>query len=400
MANLNPTAQHDADASANPVAVAKGLHSAIVAARTHIDREQAFPAELVDAMRAGNLFQLSLPAAIGGPQHHPLVSFEAVEALARADGSVGWCASISTSVSLFSGGWLDPVVARALFGATPNATMSGSVRAEGNATITPDGYVVSGQWDFASNINQARWMFCTCTLWENGEQQLTRAGAPRVRTMLIPIEQVTIVPTWSVVGMRGTGSHDFRVDNVHVPRAHTVSLGDPPAHDGLLYHPRLSMTCAWATTAAVALGIGRGAVDTFFELANRSGSTASRATLLRDRPRAQESAAQAEAILNSARAFLVDAVGTAWDTLSNDSAAPGAAIAQARLAITHAMQESVRAVDKLFHAAGTNAVYEKNGIERHFRDVHVAAQHAAGQMSHYETAGKALLGTPLKEPGW
>ena len=385
---------------ADPVAQAKGLYDSIRAAREYMDTEQRFPSELVDALRAGNFFQLSLPHALGGPENHPLVSFEAIEALARADGSVGWCSSISTSVSLFSGGWLDTAVGQALFGQPPDARMSGSVRAEGRAEWVNNGYLVTGQWDFASNINQARWMFCTCQLWQNGEPQLSRAGTPRVRTLLISAEDVTLVPTWSVVGMRGTGSHDFKVDKVFVPEEHAFSLADPPRNSGLLYHPRLSMTSAWTTTAAVSLGIGRGALDAFESLACRVGSTGARDQLLRDRPRVQQSMAEAEGIIQSARGYLIDAVGRAWQTLEEDHFDPGPAIVQARLAITHAMHEVVRAVDKLFHAAGTNAVYEKNRIERCFRDAHVAVQHAAGQWSHFETAGKALLGTPLKEPGW
>ena len=383
-----------------PVAQAKNLYGSIRAAREYMDTQQRFPSELVDALRVGNFFQLGLPRALGGPENHPLVSFEAIEALARADGSVGWCAAISTSVSLFSGGWLDTSVGQTFFGQPPDARMSGSVRAEGRAELANHGYLVTGQWDFASNIYQARWIFCTCQLWQNGEPQLSCTGTPKVRTMLISTENVILVPTWSVIGMRGTGSHDFKVDNVFVPEEHAFSLADPPRNSGLLYHPRLSMISAWTTTAAVSLGIGRGALDAFESLACRVGSTSARDRLLRDRPWVQQNMAEAEAIIQGAREYLIEAVGRAWETMKEDHFDPGPAIAHARLAVTHAMHEAVRAVDKLFHAAGTNAVYEKNDIERYFRDAHVAVQHAAGQRSHYETAGKALLGTPLKEPGW
>jgi len=58
------------------------------------------------------------------------------------------------------------------------------------------------------------------------------------------------------------------------------------------------------------------------------------------------------------------------------------AIAQARLAITHGMHEAVRAVDLVFHAAGTNAIYRTHPLERYFRDIHMAVQHNAAFPAH------------------
>jgi indole-3-acetate monooxygenase len=73
---------------------------------------------------------------------------------------------------------------------------------------------------------------------------------------------------------------------------------------------------------------------------------------------------------------------------------------QARLAITHALHEAVRSVDLVFHAAGTNAVYARNRLERHFRDIHVAVQHAAGPPAHMQAGGKAILGLRPDGQGW
>jgi alkylation response protein AidB-like acyl-CoA dehydrogenase len=93
-------------------------------------------------------------------------------------------------------------------------------------------------------------------------------------------------------------------------------------------------------------------------------------------------------------------VGDLWTRASRSETDLDAAIVQARLAITHGMHEAARSVDLVFHAAGTNAVYEKNPLERHFRDIHVAVQHAAGLAAHMEAAGKALLGLRPTDPGW
>ncbi len=86
--------------------------------------------------------------------------------------------------------------------------------------------------------------------------------------------------------------------------------------------------------------------------------------------------------------------------MARATADPSLAIARARLAITHAIHEAVRAVDVVFHAAGTNAIYSANPLERHFRDVHVVVQHNAAFAVHYELAGKVLLGLRPSDPGW
>jgi alkylation response protein AidB-like acyl-CoA dehydrogenase len=66
--------------------------------------------------------------------------------------------------------------------------------------------------------------------------------------------------------------------------------------------------------------------------------------------------------------------------------------AHARLAIAHAIRQSVVVVDKLFYAAGTGAIHESNGIERYFRDLHVSGQHISGLHSNYQLSGQMLLG--------
>jgi alkylation response protein AidB-like acyl-CoA dehydrogenase len=94
------------------------------------------------------------------------------------------------------------------------------------------------------------------------------------------------------------------------------------------------------------------------------------------------------------------AVGRAWNAARNGVTDPAQEIAQARLAITHSVHEAARVVSLLFHAAGTNAIYTRNPLERHFRDIHVAEQHNAAFPVYYESAGKVLLGLRPSDPGW
>jgi alkylation response protein AidB-like acyl-CoA dehydrogenase len=277
--------------------------------------------------------------------------------------------------------------------------IAGSIRPEGRAYLVEGRYRMQGRWDFASGIHHANWLMCTCKVMQKDGPRLSPTEAPEICSLLVPAESVTIKDTWSVVGMCGTGSHDFVVDDVFVPATQDVSRTKPSHEPGPLYDLRLAQVNTWTSTAANALGIVRGAMDAFVELATSMGSTMS-TTRLRDRSLVQTRMAEAEAILSAARAYVITAVQTAWDAVCHGVPDPMPNIVQARLAIAHSIHEAVRTVDIVFHAAGTNAVYRKHPLERYFRDIHVAVQHGAALPARFESAGKILLGYDAKEVGW
>jgi indole-3-acetate monooxygenase len=383
---------------ADVVAAADELVPLIRAHQEHAEHLRRQPPEVAEALAAAGLLQMYLPKSMGGPEYPPLTAFRAIEVLSRADGSAGWCAMIASSLSAFMA-WMPAELGPLLAGDPADFRGAGSVRAMGRAQPVEGGWLVSGQWDFASGVHGARWLNCTCVVMEGGTPRPSATGTPLTRTMWVPAGAATILDTWSVVGLRATGSHDFAVHDIFVPAAHSYSLAEPPRETGTLYHPRMLLISLWTGTAGNALGIARGAIDALVELAGRVSSTMSTA-LLRERPLVQTRVAEAAAIIRAARAYLFLAVGRAWAAVENGRDDPGPMVADARLAIVHAMHESVRAVDLVFHAAGTNAVYSRNPLERYFRDVHVAVQHAAGLPGHYESAGKVLLGLRPMDPGW
>jgi hypothetical protein len=138
---------------------------------------------------------------------------------------------------------------------------------------------------------------------------------------------------------------------------HTCFIGEPASETGPLYNPRLVFVTLFSVAAANSLGIARGAIEAFVELAGRESSTSSTAAL-RDRSFVQAHLAEAEAILNAARAYVIDALGALWETVCSGAADPSITIGQARLAIVHAMHEAVR--------SGRLGV----SCRRHERDLH------------------------------
>jgi alkylation response protein AidB-like acyl-CoA dehydrogenase len=379
-------------------AAAIRLVPAVRAARGEAEQMRQTPPALAAEITKAGIYQMYLPSSMGGPETPPLIAFQVVEELSKADGSVGWCAMIATALSL-NVARLPAEVGRELAGTPADYRGAGSARPGGRAWDVPGGYRVRGRWNFASGIQNARWLYCTCIMMDGDTPRQTAAGTPVLRAMWVPRESAMILDTWSVMGMRGTGSQDFTVDDVVVPAARSCLSDDPPQETGPLYDHRAWYVNLWTPSAANALGIARGAIDSLAEISATEASTMS-ANLLRDRPMVQTRIAEADAIVNAARAFVFDAVGRLWRTLCAGKTPSDQQIAQGRLALVHAMHESVRAVDKVFHAAGTNAIYTRLPLERAFRDVHVAVQHAAGLPSYFESAGKVLLGLRPGDPGW
>jgi alkylation response protein AidB-like acyl-CoA dehydrogenase len=391
------TADPDPD-SANFIAAARRLSPRIVETRDEAERLRQIPPALADALADAGLYQMYLPRSLGGAELPPLTVFRVIEELSKADGSVGWCV-MNANVPALIAAWLAPEAARRILGDPPNLRAAGSLRPQGRAWPVEGGYRVAGQWNFASGLHNANWLYCTSLLMDGDKPGLTPAGTPATRAMWVPAAAATFLDTWSVMGLRGTGSHDFVLDNVFVPEGNSSSLGNPPIQQSPLYSQRSLFTVVFALFAAHALGIARAAIDALAGIASHEATTQS-TVLLRDRPLVQARMAQAEAIVQAARCYVLDALARFWSALCLEQADPAAELAQARLAILHAIHESVRAVDLVFHTAGTNAIHTSNSLERYFRDIHVAVQHNAAFPVHYESAGKVLLGLRPSEPGW
>jgi indole-3-acetate monooxygenase len=384
------------------VAAAEALAQAARAGRGEAEAARRTPAALAEQVAAAGLYQLYLPRMVGGPQVSPIEGFLAIEAISRGDGTVGWCAMIA-SIMASQLARLPPEVGRELAGTPADYRACGSGRpggpTEGRAWPVEGGWRVSGQWNFASGFDNARWLYCTCVEMAGAQPKLNAAGKPALRVVWIPQAAARAIDTWHVLGMRGTGSRDFAVEDAFVPARFSIPAEQTALLTDPLYHPRSLITLQWTLTVANALGMARGAIDDLIALAGTEASTLN-TTLLRDRPAVQRELGLAEAAVQSARAYVLSAVGALWAELTAGQAPSDGAVAQARLAIVHGMHAAVRAVDKVFHAAGTNAIYQSLPLEKAFRDIHVAVQHGASLPQYFEGAGKVLLGLRPSDPGW
>ena len=169
------------------VAAARALRPQILAARNEMDQRRRLPSSLVEAMDDAGLFRTYMPSSLGGPELDPVSAFRIVEELAMADGSVGWCCFIAGSLSLFTA-WLETPVARELFGTPPTLRGAGSFRPLGTARITGGGYIVTGQWDFASGCHHSNWLALNCVVADDTGPRMNVGGPldglPELRMVL------------------------------------------------------------------------------------------------------------------------------------------------------------------------------------------------------------------------
>jgi indole-3-acetate monooxygenase len=255
------------------------------------------------------------------------------------------------------------------------------------------GYEVNGSWPWGSGSRNADYISGGCfVLNADGQPEMAAPGTPNVRSMLFEASQVDIKDSWRVLGLRGTGSNEFTVRNVFVPATRSAALmTDTPLPNPLYKFPVFGLL--GVGIASVALGVARLAIDSLIQLATEKTPQGS-ARLLAERMSTQEHVARSEARLRAARAFLLDAVETAWRASSGTEPMSAEHRRDIRLATTFAAEEAAEIVTRMHRTAGGSAVYDTSPIQRCLRDVHVATQHMMVSESTYELAGRLFLGLP------
>jgi indole-3-acetate monooxygenase len=377
------------------IARARGLAPMIEAAAACNEKDRRIRPEIISAISDAGILHMLLPISLGGGAADLVIYNRVIETIAAADASTGWCLA-QTLASSQSAGFLDPKIAREVFGA-PNAIVAwGPPAGLAKAVVTRGGYVVTGKWRFASGSANATWMGGHSTVFEaDGTPRFDAGGKPVNRTMLFPKASADILDSWHVTGLRATASNDYQVSQLFVPEAYTTWRDSAPdrREPGPLYNIPL-LTLYGIGFSGVALGIARACLDAFMKLAEikKPGGGLGSPNVLRDNAVVQSNVAQATGRLKSARAYLLEMLREIWDTSAATGKFSLEQRALLRVAITATMDQSRRVVDFAYHAAGTTAIFEGSAFERRFRDMHTALAQGQAHLSNFESAGLALMG--------
>jgi alkylation response protein AidB-like acyl-CoA dehydrogenase len=352
------------------------------------EQQRCLPAEVAGALGELGLWRASVPSSVGGLEIPLRTQLEAFEELARGDGAAGWCAMIGATGSITYAS-LEAGVARDLVAAKPDACTSGVFAPLGRAVEDGEGYRVTGRWPFGSGVMHSERMSLGVVLFDGENPRLRDSGAPEVRWVLLERGEFGVLDTWTVSGLRGTGSHDVTADDVLVPRERFTVLGRSHHPGPLFAFPFFGLLAV--AVASVGLGIARSSIDELVALASVKTGTGQRRRLA-ERPHVQMQVAEAESELRAARAFFYGVVDDAWRHAATGAQATLEQRAALRLAATHAMHGAARVVDRMYEAGGGTSVYAASRLQRDFRDIHTATQHAVVAQPTLELAGRVLLG--------
>lgn len=373
-----------------PVQQARALGPKIAAAVDEIERKQQFPAPLMEAVHAARLFHLLLPRSLGGEEVHPAAYLDAVVAISAADGSLGWNMFVANSSCLIAP-FISEECAKAIY-VDPKAVIAWGPPNACRLNAVDGGYRVTGEWPFASGSAQATWMGAHGHVEEaDGALRLNEQGAPLIRTVLFPTDQATLLGDWNPLGLRGTASQSYSVDDVFVPEAFSGTREAPDARrePGPLY--AFTMQGLYAVgVAGVALGLATAMLDDFRALAAQK--TPRGLSRLAEDQMTQADFARSEAKLGAAHAYIVAIVSGIYARADGPGAIAVADRAKVRLATSHAIQSAVEVADWVHRAAGVSAIFPGSAFERRFRDMHTLSQQIQARPAHFRAVGQVLLG--------
>ncbi len=361
-------------------------------ASARIERAGRVPEELMAVLHEAGLFRLCLPRALGGAEASPMTMAAVLEALAGADASTAWCLGQGLGCSLVAG-FVAPEIAERVFG-PPGAVLAwGPSHDRARAVRVDGGYRLTGRWHFASGIRNATWLGAHAPVYAaDGRTVPVAPGRPRMRTFLFPKDRATVYPVWETIGLQGTGSDDYAVEDLFVADEYSYSRDLVHDRNGPTPVHRIPHATFYAMGfAGVALGIARTLLDSFMELAAEKTPSYAKQKL-RDNPAVQQRVAWSEGNLSAARAFLFEMLSEHWELARERKLPTLRQRARLRIACTYASQRAREVADFAYHAAGSSAVHRRGPFERRFRDMNAVAQQIQAAPSNFEHAGLALFG--------
>lgn len=363
----------------SPLAIkAKELVPLLDANAEFADEKGVLADEVVAALHRDGLFRLWVPQVLDGWELDPVHSLEVLENLSYGDASAGWVVMAASLSIGTAGAYLADSAVADLFAGGKIPVIAGQGTRPGTATTVPGGFRLSGAWSFASGIKHATNIHTLGIIEETGE--------PRI--FVLPVEQATLIENWDVIGLRGTGSIDYTINNVFVPEEYThfATIDTPRRGDGLYRIGIIGF--AEICHSGWALGVGRRLLDELATLvrdkAGRAGAQAESTSFL-------EGFAKAEATLRAARAFVIEQWAEVTAAVLVGERPSVREHTLVRLALTNVTAALHEVANFVYLSGGTTAM-RRGTIQRMLRDVHAGTQHVTSSPPVVQTCGRELAG--------
>jgi indole-3-acetate monooxygenase len=362
----------------------------IVAHRARAETDADLSVAVIDALKDTGLVNLFLPRSLGGLECDPVACARIVHAVARLDSCAGWFLMVANAARLSAATWQASLVEE-IWGNDPNTIVAASSNKPMKAQRVDGGFRIEGQTSFVSGCRFASWFLTPAIVaGPDGDEWIA---------VIVPMPACEIVPNWSVLGMRGTGSHDVRV-SAFVPEHHTiVSVGMDATrnryYDGPLY--RCSHRIVFATYVPVSLAIAELALEALTELAQTKIPYANDSKL-KQRSLAQIKFGRALGIYRAAHNYFMTALDDAWQRAMREEVPDASQRAALYLAGTHTVQACADVVRLVAEAAGSSVIYTSNPFERYIRDMEVLRHHGFTNEQRFGSVAQVLWNAPLDYP--
>jgi alkylation response protein AidB-like acyl-CoA dehydrogenase len=351
-------------------------------------------AEVIEALKAGNLFGLIVPRDLSGHEAGPREALRVYEEITRADAATGWVLTTCGFAGGIAGAYLDDDAVQSIFGAGI-PIIAGSGAPTGRAIPADSGYRLSGQWSYGSGILHATHLHTGAVIIEDGKPRKNRRGNVEVYIFAPSAKAAVIKENWDVLGLRGTASVDYDIEDVYLPAGYAFPIDQRvPKRGGNIYRTGMGALSA-LIHSGFALGMGRRALD---ELAILVQNNTGRLARLRDSESFLEGFGRAEAQYRSARAFVFETWAEIEGKIIAGRDITTRDISLSHVSLNHMMWTSAAVTDFAYNAAG-GASLRDGALQRCFRDIHAATQHARVSGGYLREAGREFLGT-VPNPVW
>jgi alkylation response protein AidB-like acyl-CoA dehydrogenase len=319
-----------------------------------------------------NWFKLFVPTVYGGPGRKLPEILRLEEELAEADGSLGWTITLCAGAGWFAG-FLNPDLAAEIF-ADPEVCFAGSGAVGGVAIKTESGYLLNGKWNYASGALHATIFTANCTLKDkNGDDILDENGEPEIKSFILKKDEVAILPGWSYFGLIATGSHAFEVENLKIPENRTFKINQHiEIADAGFDYPFLQL--AETTLTVNSLGM----TNHFIQLVEDAFYLRTGLKRYND-----EQVSFFTNELNSCKQTIGDlrtefynTFDLSWNKLVNHHEIDNDTLAKVSAISRKLAHACWRTAARLFPYCGLEAAKKESEINRVWRDIHTASQHA------------------------
>jgi 3-hydroxy-9,10-secoandrosta-1,3,5(10)-triene-9,17-dione monooxygenase len=330
------------------------------------------PETMADYHRLG-LLRMAQPRRYGGNEIGWDVLCEISQILAAADCSQAWIQRIMADhaqmVATFPEEAQDEV-----WHDNPQAIICAAFDPVGRATRVSGGFRFSGKHGFSSGVDYADWLICGGYIVEGEERD-----GPHF--FLVERSNATILDDWNTMGLEGTGSKSFVVEDAFVPEYRLLDgakarVGQGPGtliNTAPVYRtPRGGVTSTGF--AALTVGAAQGVLQ---EWLLYTVPRKSRGNAVADDPGTHMIAARSSAEIDAAEALYFGTVSRAMRTLEAGDTLTDFDLTTARRNVSFAAKLALKAGTRIFNAAGGRALSKGNPLERQYRNLLGAASHHA-----------------------